>query len=608
MSKSKGMKATTQLTGLLLCMILMQTAFAAGNVTDDNVLIGNATDDNTTIGNATGGNATVGNATDYSTTVGNATVNSINPPSYFTGLSAGGSTQLTVSFTNGGNETLTLTPKVVTTPDSQNNINESWITISPTNVTVAPGSVQNSNVEINVPRDAEGGYYQGAIAFTDDLAPNSTQYVNSMQLGISVQAQPKIELQATYLSDTLEVGKEYDYQIQVKNIAANDITIDPELNNYNPGYSQAFGNDAIEISAPSTIKVGEVANMTIRVHVPENATGYYSGNIDMNVKGKANDGINPQINLNFNVWQQPTVPYVKTFSTTTNAPITIEISTDNYDSSMGLRTSPKNIDPSFDLGLTHNSSHVNMTFVKSVDSGNVGVGSSYPVWAMKDGNIYQNSGNHYVETYTVPGVPGNWELTILPKNTANFGYSITVGDTNPIIKGNTKTDNIAGNTTANNTKANNTTVDNTTADNTTADNTTVDNTTPDNTTPDNTTADNTTPDNTTVDNTTADNTTVDNTTPDTTAGNTTADNTTVDNTTADNTTPDNTTVDNTTADNTTPDNKNGYEDGYDKGYDQCKSDKKADDDKKPASKEDHKKPAPKQDHKKPAPKPEHHHK
>jgi hypothetical protein len=401
MSQSRGIKATTQLAGLLLCMILMQTAFAAENVTADNV------------------------------SIGNATVNSINPPSYSTYLLTGGSTQFTVSFTNAGNETLTLTPKVVTTLDNQNNINASWITISPTNATVAPGSLQNFNIEINVPKNAEVGYYQGAVAFTDDLVSYSTQYVDSMQLEISVQAQPKIELQTTSLSDTLGVGKEYDYQIQMKNIAESDITIDPKLNNYNynPGYSQTFDNDAIEISAPSTIKAGEVANMTIRAHVPENATGYYNGNIDMNVDGKANDGTNPQINLYFNVWQQPKVPYVKTFCTTTNAPITIEVSTDNYDSSMGLRTSPKNEDPSFNLGLTHNSCHVNMTFVKSIESGNVGVGSAYPLWALENGNIYQNYGNHYVETYTVPGAKGQWELTIVPKNTANFGYSITVGDT-----------------------------------------------------------------------------------------------------------------------------------------------------------------------------------
>jgi len=475
MSKSNGTKAVSQFAGLLLCMLLMQTAFAAGNVTADNIIAGNVTADNIMTGNATNENTTIGNATNENATTGNATANSIKPPSYSMYLLAGGRTQFTVSFTNGGNETLTLIPKVVNTPDSQNNINASWITISPTNATVAPGSIQNFNIEINIPNNVESGYYQGAIAFTDDLVPNSIQYVNSMQLGISVQAQPKIELQSSYISDNIEAGKEYEYQIKIKNVAENDITIDPTLNNYNPGYLQAIGNDAIEISAPSTVKAGEVATMIINVNAPENSTGTYNGYIDMNVDGKANDGTNPQMNLYFNVLQQPVVPYLKNFSTKTNAPITIEVSTDTLDSSMGLRTSPKDKDPSFDLGLTHNSLPVNMTFVKSAESGSVNIGSNYPSWAMENRNIYQSYGSHYVETYTVPGAIGNWELTILPKNAVNFGYSITVGDTNPTIAGNVKADN----TTADNTTVGNTTADNTTVGNTTADNTTVNNTTAD---------------------------------------------------------------------------------------------------------------------------------
>ena len=47
---------------------------------------------------------------------------------------------------------------------------------------------------------------------------------------------------------------------------------------------------------------------------------------------------------------------------------------------------------------------------------------------MDDRTIYQNYGDHYVETYKVPGAIGDWELTILPKDTQTFGYSITVGD------------------------------------------------------------------------------------------------------------------------------------------------------------------------------------
>jgi hypothetical protein len=508
MSESKGIKVASLFVGLLLCMVLMQTALAtenqnqftvnftntgnmnsssltisptitqtelaagnqnkftanqneftanptnAGNminspitisptITQTNLATGNVIADNATTGNATNENTNTGNAIVGKTTAGNAAVNSVSPSGYGTGLTAGSGTQLTVSFTNGGNETLNLTPKVVVTPNSQNNINESWITISPTNATVAPGSVQNFVVEINVPIGTESGDYQATIAFTDDLVPNSTQYINSTQLDVFVQAQPKIELQASYISDNVEAGKEYEYQMKIKNVAAEDITIDPKLSNYNyySGYAQAFGNDAIEIFAPSNIKAGEVANITMRIHVPENVTGSYNGYIDMNINGKVNDGSSPQISLSFSVWQPPVVPYVKTFNTTTNAPITIEVSTSKYDSAMGLRISPIQEKPSFELGLACNSSPVNMTLVKSIESASPSVGSFSPIWAIENGNIYQNSGESYVETYTVPGAIGDWELTILPKSTNNFGYSITNGTNNPAITGNVTTEN-----------------------------------------------------------------------------------------------------------------------------------------------------------------------
>jgi hypothetical protein len=40
---------------------------------------------------------------------------------------------------------------------------------------------------------------------------------------------------------------------------------------------------------------------------------------------------------------------------------------------------------------------------------------------------YQGGTTTFVETYTVPGAAGKWTLSILPKNTDNFGYSVTVG-------------------------------------------------------------------------------------------------------------------------------------------------------------------------------------
>jgi hypothetical protein len=40
---------------------------------------------------------------------------------------------------------------------------------------------------------------------------------------------------------------------------------------------------------------------------------------------------------------------------------------------------------------------------------------------------YQGGSTTFVETYSVPGAAGKWTLSILPKNTENFEYSITIG-------------------------------------------------------------------------------------------------------------------------------------------------------------------------------------
>ena len=115
-------------------------------------------------------------------------------------------------------------------PYTNSNLSESWITISPTNITVNPGEEQNFAVGINVPEDEDGGRYEASIAFTDDIDPNTAQYVNVMYLSVGVPIIPKLEVQTSYLSDTIEPGKEYEYAIKIKNVADKDVTIDPKTN------------------------------------------------------------------------------------------------------------------------------------------------------------------------------------------------------------------------------------------------------------------------------------------------------------------------------------------------------------------------------------------
>jgi PKD repeat protein len=444
MNKSKGVKVTSQLVGLLLCMILIQTSFATENQNQfivnfpNNSTLEDETVDNSTIENVTIENPPIdvlGNFTivDYSD---NDTI--VDPSYLHTYLTAGDSAQFSVSFTNNGNENLVITPKVIATAE-MDSLDESWITISPANATVAPGSVQYFTIEENIPWDASGGSYYGKIAFTDDITPNTegydtdTQYVNQMYLYIYVYSQPKIELQTSNILDDIEAGTENEYEIKVKNVATRDITIDPTLitNEYYTYYEQAFGNDAIEISAPSTVKAGEIANMSIRVHVPENATGYYNGYINMNVDGKANDLYTPGVNLHFNVWQ-PQAPFVKTFYTTTDDPIIIEVSGDIYRSDNELRVSQEKDKLPFELGMTHNSNPVNMIFVNSSESGSADVRENYnyPTWANPNKKTYQNVRDHYTATYIVPRAIGEWDLSILPIGANNFQYSIKIASDN----------------------------------------------------------------------------------------------------------------------------------------------------------------------------------
>ncbi len=409
MSESVGIRAASLFFGLLLCMVVMNTAIAQQ---DSDAQINVAPFENATAGNST---------------------NLIDPQSYSTYLTAGSGTQFAVKFTNTGNETLELTPKVVAVPNNVKNIDESWIKISPSNATVTPGSMTKFDIEIDVPKDAESGNYQANIAFTDDLVPDTDQYVNSMHLDLTVQGISKIQLETQYISDAIEAGKEYQYRIKIKNVASKDVTIDPKIpeysNNYDPSYIPAFGSDAIEISAPSTIKAGETANMTVRVKVPEKATGRYSGTISMNVDGIVTPDYitNPQINLDLSILKQPLVPYLKAFKTTNRKPITVEVNA--YTNENPWLISPKREKPSFELTMRHNNKSVKMTFVKSVESSSISIGGSpFPVWPMDDKSIYQNYGSSYIETYTAPGAAGDWDLSILPKNTQNFGYSITVGN------------------------------------------------------------------------------------------------------------------------------------------------------------------------------------
>ena len=159
MSKSTALKAASKFFSLLLCLILLPVAFAQTEELNGTVTYENGTYES---------NIVPGLEEAY----GNYTVHDIKPNYYSIYLMQGKSETFNVSFRNEGNETLDITPKVVApSNDYYDVVNESWITISPENVTVSPGVEQNFTIDVSVPEDAEGGEYEAQIAFTNDTYP-----------------------------------------------------------------------------------------------------------------------------------------------------------------------------------------------------------------------------------------------------------------------------------------------------------------------------------------------------------------------------------------------------------------------------------------------------
>ncbi|MCD4841370.1 MAG: DUF916 domain-containing protein [Methanosarcinales archaeon] len=369
----------------------------------------------------------------------------INPGHSNMQIKPGNSDEVTVTVSNKDNETITAAPFVSVVPYSDNLFEESWVTITPVSADIAPDAKQEFVIEVNIPQDADIGYYSTSIAFTEDVMPTPyptpyPDYLNSMHFSVDVWTPPKIQIQTPFLHGRVESGENYDYEIKLENVADKDISIDPKIDDNNRMYdygpfgmmSSAFEDDAITINAPSVVKAGETVIVNVHLEVPDDSKGNYNGAIDLNIDDPSIREWDGQVQMNFDVWTQPTDPYIKTFTTRTDGPVTIEISSNPFSEYayamwMGADTQDKK-EPSFDVTLEDDSGEVEMTLVKTTYSGSVSLGmSNFPPWEVDSTGIYQDLSSSYIEEYSAPCEAGDWTLGILPGNADMFSYTITFG-------------------------------------------------------------------------------------------------------------------------------------------------------------------------------------
>ncbi len=367
----------------------------------------------------------------------------ISPRNSHTELMPGDSDEITVTVTNKNNVTVPVNLMVVDQPYSEYVFDEDWITITPESAELGPDDEMEFTISVTIPEDADRGYYSLQVAFTDAVMPTPypspyPMYINALDLHISVWTPPVIQIQPSYIYDRVESGKEYDYQINLNNVGEEVIEIAPKLGGervcgYDMGMVQAFEDDAITIDAPSVVPAGGTATVTVHLSVPEDAKGRYEGGLKLNIDDPSIEEWNGMVHLSFEVWTQPTEPFVKTFAVGVAEPITIEIESNQYRhyTCGGGGGGGKDEDPSFDVTLKESSGNpVTLTRTMATYRGSVNLGGSdcTPPWEIDSSGIYDESRTSYVERYTADGAVGEWELGILPRYAEGFEYTITIGD------------------------------------------------------------------------------------------------------------------------------------------------------------------------------------
>ncbi|MBU4220901.1 MAG: hypothetical protein KKA10_04640 [Euryarchaeota archaeon] len=367
-----------------------------------------------------------------------------------TRLKPGENKEMSVTIKNKEKKSVSIKPSIVIQPYGEYMMEKEWVAVTPETAEIPAGGSQKFTVKVTIPKDASLGYYNTQIAFTDEEIPSPypqpiPNYVHTYQLSVDVWTPPNVQILRSYITDQLESGKEYDYIIKLKNVADKAIPIDPKMSDQNSMYygpygtmDAAFTDDAISITAPKEIPAGQTVEVKVHIKVPEDAKGSYNGAIDLGISDlSVRDEWADMVNLQFGVWKQPSEPFVKSFTTDDASPVTIEVSSNLLNGLLGYigypgTTSSSAKTPSFTVGLNgHANEPISLKKTKTLIKGGVslgGMGTMYPPWESESEGIYNEIGVQYVETFTTNVPKGDLKLSILPRNTQGFEYTITIGE------------------------------------------------------------------------------------------------------------------------------------------------------------------------------------
>ena len=332
-------------------------------------------------------------------------------------LMPGDEKSFVVELKNPNEKDVVVKPRIVVFPFMENYVDKDWVSFDKSELVLKAGESAEVKVTVKVPENAEKGYYNCMIAFTNDTIPMPYSakpfYVNQMSLSVNVWIPPLVKIYPRFVDDRVEAGKSYEYRIYVENTGDEPVKISPELVSeieyYDPFSPVSWlKEEQVVIEAPSEVQPKSKAVVKVKVSVPSTAKGVLRGTIKVNADDPALDEWMQRVDLSLRVYEKPSEPFVKSFYVENATKLTVKVSANSYGRSAEKRCE-------FDVKIISPSGELSLKPSKFVEE--VGVtlsGAKLPPWEEAEG-IYAVTSYKKTEVYTIENPEnGKWRVEVLP--------------------------------------------------------------------------------------------------------------------------------------------------------------------------------------------------
>ncbi|AKG90989.1 hypothetical protein GAH_01729 [Geoglobus ahangari] len=336
-------------------------------------------------------------------------------------LMPGDEKTFTVKLKNPNEKDVVVEPRVVTFPIFDNLVGKDWVSFDKSKFVLKAGESAEIKVTVKVPEDAGKGYYNSMVVFTNDSIqmpyPSVRPiYVNQMSLSVNVWVPPVVRIYPRFIDDRVEAGGSYEYKIYVENTGDHPLKMNPSLVREEGVYYDPFSpvtwmdDSLVTIEAPKVIEPKSKAVVKVKVNVPSSVKGILRASLNLNVEDPGLDEWMQRIDLNLQVYEKPSEPFVKTFAVENATKVTITVSTSNYGKGA------EKLDE-VDVRVVSPVGVVNLKPSRVVEEVRVSLSDSkLPPWEEVEG-IYTVTGYKRTEVYTIENpVDGVWKVEVLPSS------------------------------------------------------------------------------------------------------------------------------------------------------------------------------------------------